>query len=151
MQHQCIGRSDLRIGKITIQIIFDDLDLDLDQILKNLKGSDLLDKYLRSLTDPFLSLFVALRRVVLGILRAKTLSLTPKDNFLKDISKKCSLSIKIFIIFLHQEDKFFCKNRYCDIFLKDLYLQGFWKSLIYEKWQKLAWLSQAQIMIQIMI
>ena len=107
--YQCIGRSDLRIGKIMIQIIFDDLDLDLDQILKNLKGSDLLDKYLRSLTDPFLSLFVALRRVVLGILRAKTSSLTPKDNFLKDISKKCSLSIKIFIIICTRKTNFYVK------------------------------------------
>ena len=49
-----------------------------------------MDKYLRSLTDPFLSLFVALRRVVLGILRAKTLSPTPKNSFLKDIYKKGS-------------------------------------------------------------
>ena len=139
-----------------IQIIFDDLDLDLDQILKNLKGSDLLDKYLRSLTDPFLSLFVALRRVVLGILRAKTLSLTLKDNVFERYQQKMFLKYQNFCYCLHQDNKFFCKNRcflrYCDIFLKHCYLQGFWKSLIYEIWQKLAWLSQAftfsgQIMI----
>ena len=46
--------------------------------------------YLRSLTDPFLRLFVEMRRVVLGILRAKTLGPTPKDNFLKTSVKSFS-------------------------------------------------------------
>ena len=98
---QCIKRSDLRIGKITIQIIFGDLDLDLDQILKTLEWSDLLEKISKITLRSLLSCVIAMRLAISLTLKIKNLKKTaPKDNFL-DVTSQKFIKLKKFTFLNH--------------------------------------------------